>query len=198
MRYCGTKTIKTPRLILRKFEIGDREDMLKYWISDPNIQSEYGEPVYTTEAEVLGLLGNWIDKYKNPEFYRWAIIEVGSLINIGQIAFCRVYPELSIAEIEYCIGASFQKNGYALEALEAVIEYALKEDAFQKLEAFHRIENVKSGRVLEKSSMYITDNVQRFIIENVNPEGEVCYCITRNESEQSTICLENCFLSKLK
>lgn len=83
MRYCGTKTIKTPRLILRKFEIGDSEDMLKYWISDPNIQSEYGEPVYTTEAEVHGLLGNWIDKYKNPEFYRWAIIEASSLINIG-------------------------------------------------------------------------------------------------------------------
>ncbi len=181
MNCCGTKMIKTPRLVLRRFEIGDSEDMLKYWIADPDVQNEYGEPVYTTETEVYELLGKWIANYEKPEFYRWAIIEANSHKNIGQIAFCRVYPGKLIAEIEYCIGASFQGNGYALEALEAVIEYALKEDAFLKLEAFHRIENVKSGRVLEKSSMYITDSVQRFIIENINPEGEVCYCITRND-----------------
>ena len=51
--------------------------------------------------------------------------------------------------------------------------------AFCKLEAYHRVENSKSGRVLEKSAMHITDNVQRFIRENTLPEGKVCYCITK-------------------
>lgn len=32
---------------------------------------------------------------------------------------------------------------------------------FQKLEAYHRAENTKSGRVLEKSPMHATDTVER-------------------------------------
>lgn len=51
---------------------------------------------------------------------------------------------------------------------------------FHKLEAYHRIENIKSARVLQKSSMHITDAVQRFVREGTLPKGEVCYCITND------------------
>ena len=179
MVYNGTQVIRTARLTLRPFVETDGGDMLRNWIADPEIQYEYGEPVYTTEHQVQELLHTWICRYNDCTFYRWAIVEDRSRQNIGQIAFCRVYPMIAAAEIEYCIGASFQGNGYAAEALEAVIAYALYEDGFQKLEAYHREENRKSGRVLEKSSMRVTDTIQRFIMENKKPEGEICYCICK-------------------
>ncbi len=180
MLHNGTKTIETNRLLLRTFTFEDCFDMLKNWIADPKIQNEYGEPVYTTEADVNKLLGKWIDNYRNLDFYRWAIIEKESNKNIGQIAFCKVYSDCQTAEIEYCIGKDFWGKGYAGEALSAVIDYAFKNTDFIKLEAFHRVENIKSGRVLEKSMMNITENVQRFIRENVLPYGEICYCISRS------------------
>ena len=180
MKHCGTQHIETPRLLLRPFVDEDCHDMIKNWISKPNVQSEYGEPVYTTISEVKQLLDKWKNGYSNLDFYRWAIIETKSLENIGQIAFCKVYSDCKIAEIEYCIGERFWGNEYANEALSAVIDYVFANTDFYRLEAYHRVENVKSARVLQKSAMQITDTVQRFVRANILPEGEVCYCITND------------------
>ncbi len=180
MHHSGTFTIDTPRILLRRFEPQDLEAMHRNWASLPSVQVEYGEPVYKTLTEAKELLDRYISGYESSDFYRWAIIEKISGENIGQIAFCRVYEELRTAEIEYCIGPAFQGKGYAGEALSAVIENTFKRTDFQKLEAYHRAENTKSGRVLEKSAMHITDNVERFRQQGLDPEGEVCYCIERS------------------
>ena len=181
MRHSGTESFETARLICRPFLPGDWEDMLRNWAADPKIQLEYGEPVYSTEKEVKALLKGYIDGYQKPDFYRWAITEKQSGENIGQIAFCRVYSDIQTAEIEYCIGERFWGKGYAGEALAGLIGNAFRNTDFLKLEAYHRSENVKSGRVLEKSIMHITDNVERFIRENALPIGEVCYSINKDE-----------------
>ena len=180
MQHCGTRTIETPRLILRRFQESDLEDMLANWAADPRVQTEYGEPVYTTAAESQVLLDRYIGGYSLDSFYRWAVTERQSGRNIGQIAFCRVYEDIHTAEIEYCIGTEFQGHGYAGEALSAVIAYIFQNTDFRRLEAYHRAENTKSGRVLEKSDMHITDNVERFRRQGEDPVGEVCYCIERS------------------
>ena len=179
MLHTGTQTIESGRLLLRRFILSDAEDMLRSWISQPQVQEEYGEPVYTDIGQVNELLGRWIAAYERPDFYRWAVIEKASGKCIGQIAFCRVYNDIAAAEIEYCIGSGFWGNGYAGEALSAVISHTFEHTGFVRLEAYHRAENVKSGRVLEKSSMHVTDNVERFRRQGIEPEGEVCYCIER-------------------
>ena len=179
MKHTGTQPFETYRLILRPFVSPDAEDMLRNWAADPNIQNEYGEPVYSDIEQVRGLLKRYMDGYASPDQYRWAIIDKASGENIGQIAFCKVWEDCVTAEIEYCIGSAFQGHGLAGEALSAVIRYAFSFTEFRKLEAYHRAENVKSGRVLEKSEMHKTDTVERFIREGIEPEGEVCYCIIK-------------------
>ena len=177
MKHSGTLPFETPRLICRRFTQTDHED----WAADPDIQYEYGEPVYETARQVRELLRKYIESYESPDFYRWAVIERSSNKNIGQIAFCKVYSDCRTAEIEYCIGKPFWGNGYAGEALAGLIEHTFTNTDFVKLEAYHRAENTKSGRVLEKSPMYVTDTVERFIREHKSPEGEVCYCIERDK-----------------
>lgn len=154
--------------------------MFKNWASNPNIQFEYGEPVYSTISQVKDLLSQYVDSYQNLDFYRWAIVKKSSNENIGQIAFCRVYSDCKTAEIEYCIGEPFWGNGYAGEALAGLIDFTFRNTDFLKLEAYHRSENIKSGKVLEKSQMHITDTVERFVKEKTLPIGEVCYCINRD------------------
>ncbi len=181
MKHHGTSAFETGRLICRRFSLSDCMDMLENWISDPDIQHEYGEPAYSDESSVMNLLKNYIEKYHNPEFYRWAVIEKTSRKNIGQIAFCRVYSDCATAEIEYCIGKKFWGMGYAGEALSGLVDYIFANTEFQRLEAYHRTENFKSGRVLEKSELHRTENVERFSRKNIIPKGEVCYCIRRSE-----------------
>ena len=183
MKHIGTQNFETARLICRPFKQEDCNDMLENWIADPDVQLEYGEPVYTDISQVKGVLADYFKNYQKPDFFRWAVIEKSSWKNIGQIAFCRVYSDCRTAEIEYCIGQSFWGNGYAGEALNGLIDFTFSNTDFQKLEAYHRNENVKSGRVLEKSLMHITDTVERFIREGLSPYGEVCYCIDRSTYE---------------
>ena len=179
MLHTGTVPFETPRLICRRFEMSDRDDMLAGWASEPETQTEYGEPVYTGIRQVESLLGKYIEGYRSDDFYRWAIVEKASGSNIGQIAFCRVYSDIRTAEIEYCIGKHYRGNGYAGEALGGLIRFIFANTEFVKLEAYHRAENKSSGRVLEGSVMHITDNVERFVREGVTPDGEICYCVER-------------------
>lgn len=179
MKHTGTHRIDTQRLILRPFTADDLDDMLQNWAADPKIQLEYGEPVYRTRAEAQVLLQKYLDGYARQDFYRWAIIERESMKNIGQIAFCKVWDDCETAELEYCIGAAFWGKGYAGEALSAVIADSFARTEFRRLEAYHRAENRKSGRVLEKSAMQITETVERFRRAGEIPSGEVCYCILK-------------------
>ena len=182
MKHCGTQIIETKRLILRPFVLADAADLLELWIADPNVQSEYGEPTYETMEAVEGLLNKWIAGYESPAFYRWAMIEGESGRCVGQIAFCRVYEDCRAAEIEYCVGSSRWGRGYAGEALEAVIDHIFAHTDFAWLEAYHRAENEKSGRVLQKSPMTVTDTVERFKRAGETPEGEVCYRIEKQRA----------------
>lgn len=180
MNHAGTFLIQTPRLILRKFREDDAADMA-VWAGDPSVQNEYGEPVYDSPDAVRGLLRRYISGCSAPDFYRWAIEECSSGRNIGMIAFCRVYDDIRTAEIEYCIAAPYWGNGYAGEAMNAVIRGTFSRTDFQKLEAYARSENQKSVRVLEKSLMHRTETVERFRRTGESAEGEECFCIFSSE-----------------
>ena len=179
MKHCGTQTIETPRLLLRRFLPGDAAGMLQNWAADPQVQQEYGEPVYDTPEAAEGLLRSYLAGYAQPDYYRWAVILRSTEQNIGQIAFCKVWSDCATAEIEYCIGADFWGNGFAGEALAAVIQWTFAHTGFVKLEAYHRAANPKSGRVLQKSVMQRTETVERFRRAGKAPEGEICYAVTQ-------------------
>lgn len=149
----STETIQTDRLILRKFTFEDANDMLKNWINDIEIQSNYGEPIYESMDSVIALLQKWIISYSNKDYYRWAIILKENNENIGQIAFCDINLNHHFADIEYCISKFYQGKGYASEALSAIISFTFEKTGMNRLQAFHRGKNTASGKVLQKSMM---------------------------------------------
>lgn len=181
LEHTGTVELETERLLLRRFDLDDAESMLVNWIANPKVQNNYGEPIYESIGAVRDLLNLWIPQYASRSFYRWAITLKETGENIGQIAFCGVYEDVETAEVEYCIGEAYWRNGYATEALEAVLRYAFEPPKFYKLEAFHRAENPSSGRVLHKAGMERVPNVYRCEIENKLPLGKMCYALTRDE-----------------
>ena len=150
MNSIGTNTIITERLILRRFIYEDADDMLKIWVSKPEIQYMYSEPVYTTKDEVNELLNKYISAYSQNDTYRWAIIERKSNKCIGQIAFFLVDTKNHFAEIEYCIGPDYQKKGYMTEALKEIIKYGFDKIKLHKIQISTKENNMPSKRVIEK------------------------------------------------
>lgn len=150
LNHCGTQSIQTERLILRRFAFTDADDMLKNWISDPQVQLRYGEPVYKNHIELTGILSKYIASYEKLDYYRWAVIlkETGECI--GQAAYFLVNSDNHFGEIEYCMGLRFQGKGFATEATRAVIQYGFERINFHRIQICHREGNDASRKVIEK------------------------------------------------
>ena len=146
LQHCGTQTIETKRLILRKFAYTDDTDMLKNWVADPLVQFVYSEPIYTNKEEVAMLFDKYIPCYENPDYYRWAIIAKDSNECIGQIAFFLMDSKNHFAEIEYCIGREFQKKGLATEAAQRIIQFGFQNIQLHKVQICHKENNPASAR----------------------------------------------------
>lgn len=181
MKSVGTVTIETERLVLRRFAFSDSADMLKYWISDENIQHSYCEPVYSTESEVAALLDKYISSYSSLDYYRWAVIEKSSGHCIGQIAFFLVDCKNHFAEIEYCIGADFQNRGYATEAAKAVIRFGFEKAEFHKIQICHRSNNLPSKRVIEKCGFTFEGALRDYFYIDGKYYDRLYYSFLRNE-----------------
>lgn len=165
--------------------MSDADQMIRNWISNPDVQNNDGEPVYVSKQEVDTLLGKWIDKYQNDDFYKWAIELNDSHENIGQIAFYKVNKENFYLDVEYCVGKPYWGNGYATEALTAVIDYAFEKMEYNRVQAFHRSKNQPSGRVLEKAGMKIEGILRKFLFHNNNFDDCVLYAVLKEEWKNS-------------
>lgn len=183
LTHVGTKTIETERLILRKFEYSDDEAMLKYWVADEKIQSLYSEPVYSTKAEVKGLLDKYIGSYEREDYYRWAVIEKASGECIGQIAYFLVDSKNHFAEIEYCIGSAFQCKGYATEATKSVIAFGFNEMNLHKVQICTKTINAPSKRVIEKCGFTYEGTLRDYFFMNGEYVGRLYFSILRSEYE---------------
>ena len=181
LTHIGTQSIETQRLLLRKFDYTDADDMLKYWVSDPAIQSMYCEPVYATQAEVKNLLGKYIDSYQNGDSYRWAVILKDTGECIGQIAYFLVDCNNHFAEIEYCIGSKFQRNGYATEATRAVIKYGFEAINLHKVQICHNSINKASEKVIKKCGFVYEGTLRDFFYMDGVYADRLYYSVLRDE-----------------
>ncbi|MBO7135648.1 MAG: GNAT family N-acetyltransferase [Spirochaetaceae bacterium] len=178
---CGTETIETERLILRRFSFEDADSMMKNWAADDEVQFNYGEPSYKTKDEVNGLLTKYIAGYENGCYFRWAIIEKQSKECIGQIAYFLVDGKNHFGEIEYCIGAAYQRRGYATEATKAVIDYGFDKIQFNKVQICVRPSNMSSKKVIEKCGFTHDGTLREYFYRNGKYEDRMYFSILRRE-----------------
>ncbi len=184
LTHIGTKTIETDRLILRKFRYTDDEAMLKNWIADEKIQSMYSEPAYKTKPAVKGILDKYISSYEKSDYYRWAIIDKTNNECIGQIAYFLVDNNNHFAEIEYCIGSAFQKQGFATEATRAVIEFGFKQINLHKVQICTKTINPASKRVIEKCGFTYEGTLRDYFYFDGGYVGRLFYSMLRSEFEE--------------
>lgn len=181
LTHIGTEKIETERLILRKFKYTDDEDMLKYWISDPEIQLLYCEPVYNTKQKVKELLDKYISSYEKNDYYRWAVILKETNECIGQIAYFLVDSKNHFAEIEYCIGSLFQRKGFATEAAKAVIQYGFNKINLHKVQICHKPTNLRSRKVIEKCGLVYEGTLRHFFYQDGKYTDRLYYSILKDE-----------------
>ena len=150
----GTQTIETPRLILRRFEPYDAPAMYRNWASDPEVTKYLTWPTHSNEQITACVVQNWVDDYRQPNFYQWAIIlKENGPEPIGSISGHEVNDLIERIEIGYCMGKRWWGKGIMAEALGAVIWYLFEIVGFNRIQARHDPNNPASGVVMRKCGM---------------------------------------------
>ncbi|WP_160676327.1 GNAT family N-acetyltransferase [Clostridium sp. C8-1-8] len=148
----GTEQIETERLILRRFEMKDAEDMFRNWAADEEVCKFLSWNPHSNISETEQIVESWINSYE-ANYYNWAIElkELGQVI--GQLSLVGINEKYSSCMPGYNIGRSFWGKGFMTEALRAVIIYMLKDIGMNRIEARHNTLNIASGMVMKKAGM---------------------------------------------
>ena len=73
MNHCGTQTLETDRLILRRLTMADVEAVYRNWASDPEVTRFLTWPTHTDPEVTKYVIGTWLPLYEKPDYYHWAI-----------------------------------------------------------------------------------------------------------------------------
>jgi len=153
MEHLGTKKLETERLILRQFTIDDAECIFKNWANDDEVTKYLTWPSHKNINETISIREKWMKEYEKKDFYQWAIVLVEINEPIGTISVVDKNDDIQMVEIGYCIGKQWWNKGITSEALNALIKYFFEDIKVNRIEAWHDINNLNSGKVMAKCGM---------------------------------------------
>ena len=101
------------------------------------------------KAAYTEMLNGCLNHPDQWDWYAIWMIELKDRTHIGELCFKGLSAD-GIAEIGYGFSEEYQNNGYATEAVKAVLEWAFSHKEVATIEAETDSDNTASKRVLEK------------------------------------------------
>jgi ribosomal-protein-alanine N-acetyltransferase len=184
LNHVGTITLKTDRLILRRFTIYDAKNVYKNWTSDSEASKYMRWKPHRSIEETESKINDWINRYKDNNFYQWAITFKDSDEPIGAIGLFVVNESDLTGDIAYIISRKYWGIGIATEALKAVLKFAFEVVGFNRIESYHSVNNPASGKVMQKTGMKLEGLAKQKYRSNVGFEDSYMYSILREEFKE--------------
>lgn len=153
-RHPGTKTLQTPRLLLRRFTLADAPAMFEGWAGRPEVVRFMRYNAHESMDETRAILRGWAFAYEEEEdFYTWAVTLRGTGALAGSIGFSIAD---GVPEPGYNLAPAFWGQGVAKEALAVTLAYLVDEGGAGRFAACHAAANPASGAVL-RSTGFVPD-----------------------------------------
>lgn len=173
--------LETERLILRAFTLSDA----------PRVKQLAGD------REIAATTSLVPHPYPDGEAERWILTHAGSFaagasarfaitmresgLLIGAIGL-EIHPKHRRAEVGYWIGKDYWGQGFATEALRAVLAYGFSR-GINRIWAEHFAHNPASGRVMLKTGMKYEGTLRQHMINSGEPVDCEVYGILAGEFE---------------
>lgn len=145
-------TLRTKRLTLRPFELGDAADVERLAgareIADTTLTIPHPYPP--------GVAAEWIQKHRigweKGTGATFAITETrtGGLVGVVDLV---INPEHRRAELGYWVAVGHWHRGYATEASEGLLDFGFDVLGLHRIDSRHFLRNPASGRVMQKLRM---------------------------------------------
>jgi ribosomal-protein-alanine N-acetyltransferase len=153
------KKIETKRLVLREINESDVEGIYKVF-SDPEVAKyDWFRPIVSKD-DAIKFIKRYKEEFQAGEEITWGIELKDTKELIGICCLGDFDDGSRRAEIGYDIVQDKWNNGYATEAVEAIVKFGLREIDLNRIEAFITPGNDASVRVLEKLN-FIKEGVVR-------------------------------------
>ena len=175
LNHSGTTTLYTERLVLRKFQISDAEDMFNNWAADEDVARYTLWRKNESISETREFLRDWSSRYTSDEYYHWAIVYKENHQVIGSISVSSINNLLKTGNIGYTIGKSYWNLGIATEALKNVLDFMINNIGMERIYAYHDINNRASGRVMQKCGMKFIKRKKKIFLNTYKPYIECDY-----------------------
>ena len=147
----GTAELKTDSLLLRRHLREDAAVLFEIFGSDPQMFAYSGWNPYQTPAMAAETVESYIKSYDDPHFYGWGIVYKEKLI--GMIGAYDYDAEQSRIEIGMSIGRAWWGQGFATEAVSAVLRYLTGHERIGTVCAWCASDNIGSRKALERAGM---------------------------------------------
>ena len=137
--------IETPRLILRRWQLDDAEDMYEY-AKNPNVGPNAGWKPHESVEESREIIKKFL------EGNEWAIVDKDTNKVIGSLGVMKDYkrPIETAFSIGYVLSEDYWGKGLMTEIVKAIIPYVFEDLKAESLSVGHFSFNDKSRRVIEK------------------------------------------------
>lgn len=181
MNHCGTKTLETERLILRKFRLSDAEDMFSNWASNSNVTKHLIWQPYKNIQDVKAYIKSCIEDYEKKDNYNWIIEYKENGQAVGSISVVQVMEHTRCTVIGYCIGEDYWHKGITAEAFRRIIKFLFEEVGVNRIESTHDVNNPNSGRVMEKCGLKYEGTLRQAAVSNQGIVDSVVRSILKSE-----------------
>lgn len=177
----GPERFETTRLVLRKPTLADADAVFTRYASDPEVTRFLGWPTHRTIADTVAFL-----TFSDAEWSRWPagpyLIESRSEHKLLGSTGLR-FESPSIAVAGYVLARDAWGNGYATEALTAIVGIA-EGLGITRLCALCHAEHLASARVMVKAGFRFEQRLERFAeFPNLNSgRREDCLRYVRGEA----------------
>ncbi|MDX3230238.1 GNAT family N-acetyltransferase [Streptomyces sp. ME19-01-6] len=147
--------IRTPRLLLRRWHDDDLAPMadinadprVMHWIDDGSVR----DLDHTAEA-----IERWEEEWDEEGFGLFAVelLASGELAGFTGLSVPEFLPEvLPAVAVSWRLGSQFWGQGYASEAAQATMEFALQDRGLDRVISINRVGNDASENVIRKLDM---------------------------------------------
>lgn len=199
MRYAEFENIETPRLTLRDIRMDDLLEYYERLFGDGDVCRYLLFDPHQDISESMASIEKTLTRYEAGNCYRWGIALKEDDTLIGVIELLRFDEDTNTCSFAYMLGCDYWNQGYATEALGAVIRFAFEKLEIDRIMVDHMTPNAASGAVMRKVGMTHTGTElgkyekhgRVFDAELYEIRNNIRKPMTANEYQQQAMALRN-------
>jgi [ribosomal protein S5]-alanine N-acetyltransferase len=158
--------LNTPRLVLRQITAGDAANLLSM-NSDPEVLKYDVDPPMKDIPEALAEIEKYTKSFTDKQSIGWGVCLKEEDRLIGDFVFFFYNQAYYKADLGYRLAQPYWRQGYATEALCAIIQFAFETLNLHRINVDTRMENLASVRLMKKVG-FTHEGVRRECVLNAD------------------------------